>query len=92
MEIGMAIKALRKKRGLTQKKLAEMSGISSNALCSIEKGKSFISRETMKAISRSLQVPTGYIIFSAITDEDIPQEKLPIFKALREPILNCFDA
>ena len=89
MEIGTTIRTIRKERGLSQKALAEKSGISANALCSIEKEKSFPSKETIKAISHSLQVPVGYLLFASITEDDIPQDKLPVFNALREPILNC---
>ena len=39
MELGSAIKVIRKEKGFTQKELASKCNISTNALCSIENNK-----------------------------------------------------
>ena len=41
MDIGSAVKILRKKKEISQKDLSSMCGISANALCSIESGGTF---------------------------------------------------
>lgn len=91
MDIGAAIKTFRKKKGMTQAELARRSGISANALCSIEKDKSFPTKETIKAICTAMDIPTGYLLFSAITEDDVPQDKLEVFRILQKPIMEMFE-
>lgn len=91
MNIGETILTLRKKQGLSQKELAQMAGMSANALCYIEKGYSFPSKDNIKAICRSLQVPAGYLLLKSLTDDDIPEDKLPVFKVLQKPLLELFE-
>lgn len=91
MDIGKTIISLRKQQGLSQKELAQMTRISANALCYIEKGYSFPSKENIKAICFSLNIPTAYLLLKSLTDDDIPEEKLPIFKVLQKPMLELFE-
>lgn len=91
MNIGEAIKEMRTDRVLSQKELAEMSGISQNALCNIEKGYSFPSKDTIKAICYAMDIPVSWLLFSSITEEDVPEEKREIFNALREPMMKVFE-
>ena len=56
MKLGEQIKLMRKKKGFSQKQLAEELGISANAMCSIENGKAWPSRNTMDAICGLLEV------------------------------------
>jgi transcriptional regulator with XRE-family HTH domain len=86
MDIGSAIKNIRTRKKITQKDLASKCNISANALCSIEKNSSFPSKETIKKICDALEIPVSYLLFFSITKEDVPEEKLSIFNALREPI------
>lgn len=44
MDIGNAIKLLRKRKDISQKELSNLCGISANALCSIESGGTFPSK------------------------------------------------
>lgn len=81
---------MRTDRGLSQKELAEMSGISQNALCNIEKGYSFPSKDTIKAICDAMDIPVSWLLFSSITEEDVPEEKREIFNILREPMIKLF--
>ena len=55
-DLGQQIKNQRKKKGFSQKQLAEKLGISANAMCSIENGKAWPSRDTMDAICGLLEV------------------------------------
>ena len=91
MNIGEAIKEMRTDRGLSQKELAEMSGISQNALCNVEKGYSFPSKDTIKAICFAIDVPVSWLLFASITEEDVPEENREIFNALREPMVKLFE-
>ena len=51
MEIGTAIKHLRKNKGLTQKVLAEMCDVSANAMNQIENNTSFPHKNTIDKIN-----------------------------------------
>lgn len=90
MNLGEAIRSLRKAKGIAQKDLAEKSGISACALSEIERDKAFPNKRTIHAICDALGVATGVLLFSALTDDDIPQDKLPVFKALQKPLLEIF--
>lgn len=86
MEIGTAIKGLRKSRGMTQKEFAEKCGLSANALCTLERNASFTTKDTIEKICAALSIPVSYLLFLSITDEDVPAEKRVAFKALEEPM------
>lgn len=86
MEIGDSIRRLRIWREMTQKELAQRIGISANALCAIELNRSFPSKETIAKVCRELGVPVGYLLFFALTEEDIPQDKRELFRILREDL------
>lgn len=86
MEIGDSIRKLRMWREITQKELAQRMGMSANALCAIELNRSFPSKETIVKVCRELSVPVGYLLFFALTEEDIPQDKRELFRILREDL------
>ncbi|WP_291134438.1 helix-turn-helix domain-containing protein [Flavobacterium sp. UBA7663] len=86
MDIGTAIKILRKEKGLGQKQLAEMCGISVNALSQIEINSTFPQKGTIKKICESLQIPVSYLLFFSISEEDIPDDKKIVFKSLNSAI------
>lgn len=54
--IGLRIKELRKRRGLSQEKFAELIDISQNTLSYIETGNHFCSAETLEKIITALEV------------------------------------
>ena len=54
MNIGEKIKNLRKERKISQKRLAELSGISGSFLCDIEKGRTNPSIVTLQKIANNL--------------------------------------
>ncbi len=83
MNVGDAIKNLRKNKGLSQKELAQRSGLSANAMCSIEKNEAFPSRDSIDRICKALEIPTSYLMFFSVTDEDIPAEKRVAFNAMK---------
>lgn len=60
---GMTLKAARVNAGLTQKKAAEMLGISEFTLINYEKGKSSPDVHTLKKIEKLYDIPYHRIIF-----------------------------
>jgi XRE family transcriptional regulator, regulator of sulfur utilization len=86
MDIGSAVKSLRKEKGISQKDLALKSGLSVNALCQIEINATFPQKSTIKKICAALQVPVSYLLFFSISEEDVPKEKRLVFKSLDSAI------
>lgn len=86
MNIGSAIKTLRKNKGISQKDFADKCEISVNALCQIEVNNSFPQKSTIQKICEVLEVPTSYLLFFSISDEDIPIDKRFIFNTLSSTI------
>lgn len=86
MDIGTAIKTLRKEKKISQKKLAEECGISVNALCQIENNASFPQKGTIRKICSVLGIPTSYLLFFSISEEDVPEEKKAVFNSLNAAV------
>lgn len=86
MDIGTAIKKLRKEKKISQKTLAEECQISVNALCQIENNISFPQKSTIRKICDALSIPTSYLLFFSISDEDVAEEKRPAFNYLNKAI------
>lgn len=82
MEIGIAIRLLRKEKKIKQKDLAKSCGISPNAFCNLEKSKSFPHKETLDKICAALNVPVSYLLLYAISGEDVPEDKKRAFNIL----------
>jgi len=86
MDLGSAIKIVRKQKNISQKILAEACGLSVNALCQIELNNTFPQKNTLKKICSVLEVPSSYLLFLSISDEDIPENKKQVFKTLSNAI------
>lgn len=84
MDLGNAIKQIRKHRGISQKELADRCGLSANAVCSIENNASFPAKSTFDKICKALDMPSAGIFLFAISDEDIPESKRAIYKGFFE--------
>ncbi|MDO5437207.1 MAG: helix-turn-helix transcriptional regulator [bacterium] len=71
--LGKRIKEIRKRKGLTQEKLAEFAGIETPSMSNIENGKNYPNHETLEKISNALGVkPYELYIF----DYHLPKEEL----------------
>ncbi len=88
MDIGQAIKTLRQKQGMTQAQLAEKCGISHNAVCSLETGKSYPPRATVERLCQAFDIPSSYLLISAVEEEDFPEEKRVLYRLLLRPLLD----
>tara|TARA_R110000744_G_C18901319_1_gene509293 strand:- start:120 stop:401 length:282 start_codon:yes stop_codon:yes gene_type:complete len=82
MDLGKAIKEIRKRKCINQKDFAFMCGISSNSLCQIEKGNNHPKKSTIKKVCEVLEIPQSYLLFYSIESEDVPKDKQAIFHAL----------
>ena len=69
--LGKRIKEIRKKRGLTQEKLAELATIEIPSLSNIENGKNYPNQETLAKISDALNInPYELYIFEYFAPKD----------------------
>lgn len=61
--IGGRIKAERKRRGISQEKLAELVNVSPHYIYEIERGMKAMSLETLINIIKALEISADYLIF-----------------------------
>ena len=82
MNLGNAIKSLRKRKNLKQMALADSIGISPTSLSLIESGAKQPSQETLKKICQYLKVPQPFIYFLAMEESDVPEDRKGLYRAL----------
>lgn len=66
----MMLKAVRQRKGLTQKTLADRAGMSYTYLCNVENGKADPSLSTLKRLAKALGITV-----SKLVEEPKPQPK-----------------
>lgn len=86
MNIGQAIRTLRKKLNMTQGELAAYMGMSVNAVSSWELGKSFPPKNSIKLICDAFGVPVSYLMLTTVEEMDIPEDKRVLYRTLLEPL------
>ena len=86
MNLGNAIKRLRKVGKTSRKALAEDTGLSVTALYNIENGLSFPSKETIVKICSSLGIPESYLLVFAVEDSEVSMERRTAFRSLMIPL------
>lgn len=95
MNIGTAVKQLRKKQGLSQVELAERSGLNQTALSQIENGNRRPNAESLKKLTDYFKVPEIVIYLLATEFDDVPADKRDIFEKVfpnvRTMLLGLFD-
>lgn len=88
MNIGKSLQEAREKRGLLQKDLAQMAGITQSYLSLIEGNKKEPNIKTVKALADAMGIPAPVIFFLSIEESDIKNvSKRDIFKEI-SPIIN----
>lgn len=86
MEIGTAIKSLRKQKGMGQKELADLCKISVNALSQIELNASFPQKNTIRKICDAFDIPMAYLLLFSMSDEDVAEDKKATFNVLNDAL------
>ena len=81
MNIGKAIKELRKQKLLSQDELAEQAGITQAALSHIERGKR-PGESTLEKLSAALGVSVSLIYMLSIDEADVPPENADVYQKL----------
>ena len=93
MNIGLSIKKMRKKKGVNQQSLSEITQITQTYLSLIENGRKTPSIAVLRQISDALKVPLPVIIWNSIEENDVAIEKIQAFRALKlnvDQLLNDF--
>lgn len=80
MELGVAIRKIRKHIGLSQGELSQRCAISQTALSQIESGAKYPSERTIKKVCEVLDIPESLIYILGMNDKDIPASKAAIYK------------
>lgn len=86
MQIGKAIKTLRKERNISQSELSKKSGISQVYLSQIETGTRSGTINMLETIAKGLQIPLPVIFWLAIEQTDIEESKQGIYIHLKPVI------
>ena len=95
MNLGSAIKKIRKDRKISQKDLAKKSDISGSSLSQIENGQKRPTDYTLQSIAHALNVTDAYIYLSAINIGDIPtgadEISTSVFSGIKDVMLKILE-
>lgn len=81
MNLGQAIKEIRKQQGLTQTELSKKAKITQTALSQIENGKR-PGDKTLKKLSEALKTPEALLYIMAMEKKDVPASKRLLYEQL----------
>lgn len=88
MNLGIAIRSVRRQLGITQYELADKCGVSQTSLSQIENGVKRPSNRTIQKICGELEVPEAVIYILALQDTDVPDSKKGVYDMLFPSIKN----
>src|SRR6201996_4892119 len=80
MNIGLAIKSIRKKLSITQYELAEKCNLSQTSLSQIETGVKRPSQRTINKICMVLDIPESILYIVAMQETDVPPSKKGVYE------------
>ena len=80
MNIGSAIKSIRRKVGITQYELAEKCELSQTSLSQIETGVKRPSQRTLNKVCRVLDIPESILYIVAMQETDVPPSKKGVYE------------
>jgi len=86
MDIGQIIKDVRKKQGVSQKKLALKCELSQAYLSQIETNQKEPNLSTLKVIAANLNIPLPILFFMSLEDNDISEQKREAFNVVSPAI------
>ncbi|MCD6064476.1 MAG: family transcriptional regulator [Flavipsychrobacter sp.] len=82
MNIGIAIRSIRRQLGITQYELAEKCNISQTSLSQIENGIKRPSNRTIKKVCEVLEIPESVIYILGMQETDVPQSRKSVYDML----------
>ena len=84
--IGRGIKILRALKGISQERLAELTGYSVSTISRIENNKLIPPKEKALAVADALGVPPAVVAWYALEEDNIDQGKMEAFNLLKPTI------
>lgn len=82
MNIGAAIRSIRRQEGITQYELAEKCNISQTSLSQIENGIKRPSNRTIKKVCEVLEVPESVLYILGMQESDVPDSRKNVYEML----------
>jgi transcriptional regulator with XRE-family HTH domain len=82
MDLGLAIKSIRKQKGLKQNQFAKLCDITPSYLSQIENNNKEPNLSVLKVISNNLGTPLPILFFLSLNNDDINPEKKEAFKMI----------
>ncbi|WP_276132662.1 helix-turn-helix domain-containing protein [Polluticoccus soli] len=82
MNIGIAIRSIRRQLGITQYELAEKCNISQTSLSQIENGIKRPSNRTIKKVCEVLEIPESVIYILGMQETDVPVSRKSVYDML----------
>lgn len=82
MNIGTAIKSIRKRLSISQHDLAEKCSLSQTSLSQIENGIKYPTQRTINKICTALDIPESIIYIVAMQEQDVPQSKRGMYNLI----------
>lgn len=82
MNIGIAIRSIRRQSGMPQFELAEKCGISQTSLSQIENGAKRPSTRTLQKVCEILDVPQSIIYILGMQETDVPASRKKAYDML----------
>lgn len=93
VSLGRTLADIRKRRGLTQKSLADHTGLTVNYISLVENGERGISTDTLNSIATALQVPAEFVAFLAGDGGEMQGKELfKLVGSLKTAILETISA
>jgi transcriptional regulator with XRE-family HTH domain len=86
LDLGPALRQVRKERGISQKELAEMLEMTQANLSLTENGKKGVSQAILDRIEENLGVPAAVLLWNSLTEESVPAHKAEMFKQLKPAV------
>lgn len=80
MEIGNAVRELRRRKGWSQARLAKEAGLSLMTVFNTESDLTMPCRESFRKICRALGVREYTVLLYAINEKDIPKGKMALWR------------
>jgi transcriptional regulator with XRE-family HTH domain len=98
VEVGARIKEKRLARKLTREDLARLSGYTANFIQEVERGRSGLSSESIRALSMALKVSADSLLFGDVPEEfayisqqlkSVPPQKRKHIIRIIEEVIQC---
>lgn len=86
MNVGLALRAIRKKKGLMEKEVYLSAGVSQGNLYSIENSPQ-PRFPTLERICQVMGVPVSAALLYTVKESEIPAEHLEFFRKLKQDII-----